>query len=198
MWSRLLSRHRWVVPVLLALSLLAFVPLELGGCLGDALGVGGFVAAALTVFFLTYATIDQWRDAKLRRRPVFWFYVVQKPWRQPGGDEDIRTGTLFRNLARVPIKMYVSLQPTLNGQQAHSGTLGAQYSRKDFVLLGPEDQVNGNFSLSRLLAENGQTMGSMRASSNADNRERQLRLTIRIGCEDPYGNRYDHAEGIEY
>ena len=189
----------WSVPALLAASLLAlFLPLQLSGKLENALEVGGFVGVVASFLLMSYGTIEQLRDARLKRRPVFWFYMRPEPVLQSSGDEGLKALTLFRNLSRVPIKMYVDLRPSVYGRRASASSLGPKYTGKDFVLLGPEDNMNGNFSISRLLSENGEDANSMKAKATPDNRKTQLRLAIKIRCEDPYGASIAEPEEICY
>ena len=187
------------MPALFAASLLAlFLPLELTGKTENALEIGGFVGVVVGLLFMSYGTIEQLSDYRMKRRPVFWFYMHQKPILENREIGDLKARTLFRNLSRIPIKMYVDLQPSIHGRLASCASLGPKYTGADFVLLGPEDNMNGNFSISRLLAENGISVQDMKAEAAPDNRTAQLRLSIRIRCEDKDGNKYVEAEEIAY
>ena len=66
------------------------------------------------------------------------------------------------------------------------------------VLLGPQDTMNGNFSISRLLRENGHTVNAVKEHARSGNCETQLRLSARIWCVDHYGTTYKQSEVIEY
>lgn len=190
---------RWAVPTVFAISLLAlFLPLELTGKTENALDIGGFVGVVASLLLMSYGTMEQLWDARLRRRPVFWFYMHPKPVEEERGSEALKALTLFRNLSRIPIKMYVDLQPSIYGRPASTTSLGPKYTGVDFVLLGPEDNMNGNFSISRLLAENGENAARMREQATNDNRTAQLRLSIRISCEDKNGNVFVEPDEIEY
>jgi hypothetical protein len=199
MFTRRFGWLRWVVPAVFAASLLVlFLPLQLSGKVENALGIGGFVGVVASLLLMSYGTIEQLRDAWLKRRPVFWFYMRPEPVMENRGNEGLKALTLFRNLSRVPIKMYVNLQPSIYGRRASSESVGTKYTGKEFVLLGPEDNMNGIFSISRLLAENGEDAESMREKSTADNRTTQLRLSIKISCEDQHGASFVEPEEIYY
>jgi len=199
MFTRRFGWLRWVVPAVFSASLLVlFIPLQLSGRVENALGIGGFVGVVASLLLMSYGTIEQLRDVGLRRRPVFWFYMHPEPVMENQGSERLKALTLFRNLSRVPIKMYVDLCPSIYGRRASSESLGTKYTGKEFVLLGPEDNMNGNFSISRLLVENGEDAKSMREKSTADNRTTQLRLSIKISCEDQHGASFVELEEIYY
>lgn len=199
MFTRHFGWLRWVVPTLFATSLLAlFLPLQLSGRVENALDIGGFVGVVASLLLMSYGTMEQLWDARLRRRPVFWFYMRPEPVKEERGDGGLKALTLFRNLSRVPIKMYVDLQPSIYGRRASTETLGPKYIGNEFVLLGPEDNMNGNFSISRLLDENGQDVDSMREKATAASRTTQLRLSIKIRCEDQHGASFEEPDDIRY
>lgn len=190
---------RWLLPVVFAASLLAlFLPMEFSGKTKNALDIGGFVGVVASLLLMSFATIDQLSEAWSKRRPVFWFYVAPDPVLETEGSEGLKALTVFSNRSRAPIKMYVDLKPTIYGRNANAASLGPKYTGNEFVLLGPENQMNGNFSVSRLLAENGEDVAQMRASCTPDNRTKQLRLSIRISCRDKSGKVYTEPDAIPY
>lgn len=188
-----------VAVLLFAIALLAlFLPLQLSGILNNALEIGGFVVVIVTLGLLAYGALVQSEERRRHRKPVFWLYIVPKPWLDKRDGNELKARTLFRNLSRVPVKMYVSLNPTVNGRKSLPGALRPEYNGKKFVLLGPEDKMSGIFSITKLLEMNGETIQHMREVSNQANRNTQLQLSIEIHCKDSVGNNHSVDERIPY
>jgi len=197
--SKWCSRLRLVVLLFFGGVLLAlFLPLQLSGKLSNALEIGGFVAVVVTLVLLAHGALVQLEETKRSRKPVFWFYIEPEPWLDERDGNELKARTRFKNLSRVPLKMYVSLNPTIYGRKSLPSALGPKYNDLEFVLLGPEGEMRGVLSITKLLEANGETIQRMKEASNPANRNTQLRLSIRIHCKDFEGKNHSVDAKIPY